>query len=266
MTLRVTVLGSGSSSGVPGLDFGWGECDPTNPKNRRRRPGLIIEDLDTGTRVLIDTPPDLREQLLDADVERLDAVVYTHPHADHLNGIDDLRGINRRMQSELPVYADENTFKQISERFAYVLDAIPPKDDGSKPFFYKPVLHPHHVIAPGDRFQIGSLTFEAFDQDHGFSRTLGFRIGDFAYSTDVTRLEEAAFDVVRDVPVWMIAVLGWNDHPTHCHVDKAIEWVSRAGARRSVLGHLSPSIDYQTLKDYLPSHMEPAYDGMTFDI
>jgi len=264
--LRVTVLGSGSSSGVPGLDYGWGDCDPNNPKNRRRRPGIIVEDIDSGTRVLIDTSPDLREQLLDADIDRLDAVVYTHAHADHLNGIDDIRGINRQMQEALPVYLSQKTYDEISARFGYVLEPLPPKDDGTPPYFFKPVLYPHHIIAPGDRIEIGSLTLEAFDQDHGFSRTLGFRIGDFAYSTDVTRLEEAVFETVKDVRVWMIGVLGWHEHQTHCHVDKAIDWVKRAGAERAVFGHLSGLIDYQILKDYLPSHMQPAYDGMVFEV
>lgn len=266
MPLKVTILGAGSSSGVPAIDLGWGACDPNEPKNRRRRPGIFLEDTETGKQILIDTPPDIRQQLLDIGVSHLDALVYTHPHADHLNGIDDIRGVNRSMQEAVPVYLDQKTFDEITKRFAYVLDPLPPGEDGSKPFYYKPVLYPHNVIAPGQTVDICDRVFQVFEQDHGYSRTLGFRIGNFAYSTDVTRLEEAAFDVVSGVDLWLIGVLGWKEHATHCHVDKAIEWVERAGAKRAILCHLGPTIDYQTLKDYLPSHIQPAYDGMTFEI
>lgn len=266
MTLRITVLGSGSSSGVPALDYGWGDCDPEEPKNRRRRPGILIERPGSNGPILIDTPPDLREQLLDASVERLSAVVYTHAHADHLHGIDDLRGLNRRMQAAIPVYAAQNTFDDIGGRFGYVLTPIPDKPDGSPPFYFKPVLHPQHVIEPGDAFEIDGLGFKAIDQDHGHSRTLGFRIGDFAYSTDVTRLDDGAFDMLAGTKLWMIGVLGWTDHPTHAHVDKAVEWVERVGAERAVLGHLGPTIDYATLKGKLPAHIQPAYDGMVLEV
>lgn len=264
--MKITVLGSGSSSGVPAIDMGWGECDPANPKNRRRRPGILVEWPEPETRLLIDTPPDLREQLLDAGADWLSAVLYTHAHADHLHGIDDIRGVNRTMQQAIPVYLDQATHESIQSRFGYVLEAIPPRDDGTPPFYYKPVLAPQHVIEAGDSFEIGGQSVRVFDQDHGFSHTLGYRIGDFAYSTDVTRLDDSAFELLAGVRVWMIAVLGWNDHPTHAHVDKALDWIERVGPERGVLGHLSPKIDYRTLKDYLPDHVEPAFDGMVIEL
>jgi len=264
--MRITVLGAGSSSGVPALDLGWGKCDPSEPRNRRTRPALLIEDDASELRILIDTPPDLRQQLLDADVRSLTAVVYTHAHADHLHGIDDLRGVNRAMQAAIPVYADRKTFDEIEERFSYVLSPIPDKDDGSPGFYFKPVLYPQHVIEPGDDFAIGGLSFTVFDQDHGYSHTLGFRIGDFAYSTDVTRLDDRAFEILTGVKCWMIGVLGENEHPTHAHVDKAVDWVERVGPERAVFGHLSPALDYGTLKQTLPPHIEPAYDGMVLDV
>ncbi len=264
--MRITVLGSGSSSGVPAIDQGWGKCDPAEPRNRRRRPGLLVEDDACKTRVLIDTPPDLRAQLIDTATDWLSAVVYTHPHADHLHGIDDLRGVNRAMQKPIPVYADRKTFDEIEGRFGYVLQPIPEPDDGSPVFYFKPVLYPQHEIAPGDRFEIGGLDFTVFDQDHGYSHTLGFRIGDFAYSTDVTRLDEDAFDVLGGVRFWMIGVLGEHEHPTHVHVAKAVDWVKRVEPDRAVFGHLGPGLDYATLKRNLPPNIEPAYDGMVFEV
>lgn len=264
--MKITILGAGSSSGVPAVDLGWGKCDPAEPRNRRTRPALLIEDDARDVRVLIDTPPDLRQQLLDAEVQSLTAVVFTHAHADHLHGIDDIRGVNRAMQAPIDVYADRKTFDEIESRFGYVLAPIPDRDDGSPGFYFKPVLHPQHVIAPGDGFRIGGLDFTVFDQDHGYSRTLGFRIGDFAYSTDVTRLDETAFDILAGVRCWMIGVLGEHEHPTHAHVDKAVDWVKRVEPERAVFGHLSPSLDYRTLKEALPPHIEPAYDGMILEL
>lgn len=170
------------------------------------------------------------------------------------------------MKAAVPVYLDQQTFTSLKERFGYVLNPIPPRDDGSPGFFYKPVLFPHHVVAPDDRLEIAGLPVTVIDQNHGSSRTLGFRIGDFAYSTDVTRLDSAAFEALAGVRVWMIAVLGWKEHPTHAHVDKAVRWIEQVAPERGVLGHLSPMIDYRTLTAYLPPHIEAAYDGMILDI
>ena len=181
--MRVTVLGCGHSGGTPLVGKGWGKCDPDNPRNRRLRPSILVED--AGTQILVDTSPDLRQQLLNSGTERLDAVLYTHAHGDHLHGIDDLRAINRAMNLPIATYADAATWEVISTRFAYVLDH---ETKGANPY-YKPALTVHE-IAPGDAFDVGGVHITAFDQDHGFMRTIGYRLGAMAYSTDVVELPE----------------------------------------------------------------------------
>ncbi|MFQ5764369.1 MAG: MBL fold metallo-hydrolase, partial [Rhodospirillales bacterium] len=168
--MRATILGSGPSSGIPTIAEGWGACDPENPRNRRLRPSILVEN--GATRVLVDTSPDLRQQLLDANVNRLDAVLYTHGHADHLHGVDDLRGVNRAMNAPLDVYADASTLKQLETRFAYATRPLPPDAE----VYFKPVLNVHQ-IGPGDGFSVGDVDILAFDQDHGHSHTLGYRFG-----------------------------------------------------------------------------------------
>ena len=181
--MRITVLGCGHAGGTPMIGEGWGACDPENPKNRRLRPSILVEN--GATRLLVDTSPDLRQQLLTAGVDRLDAVLYTHAHADHLHGIDDLRSVNRSMNADIPAHADSDTWRQIDERFGYVMTPLKP----DVTFYYKPVLQ-KNVIAAGQTFKIGDIDIKTFDQDHGYSRTLGFRFGAFAYSTDVVNLPE----------------------------------------------------------------------------
>ncbi|NQV47858.1 MAG: MBL fold metallo-hydrolase [Rhodospirillaceae bacterium] len=253
--MKVTILGCGGSSGTPAVGYGWGKCDPENPRNRRLRPSILVEEGDTA--LLVDTSPDLRQQLLNADVSRLDAVLLTHFHADHMNGIDDLRPINRVMDGPLDYYADAVTMASTEERFGYVFE--PMAEDATT--YYKPTLIPH-ILAPGQKFRVGSIDIEVFDQDHGFCRTLGFRFGPIAYSTDVVELPEESFTAVEGVEAWIIGTLADSPHPTHAHVDKALEWIDRIKPGRAVLTHLSPLFDYQTLRDRLPDGVEPAYDGM----
>ncbi|MBC8337550.1 MAG: MBL fold metallo-hydrolase [Rhodospirillales bacterium] len=257
--MKVTILGSGPSSGIPAIHEGWGDCDPENPKNRRLRPSILVESGDTI--VLVDTSPDLRQQLLNAGIRRLDAVLYTHGHADHLHGIDDLRGVNKAMNAELPVYADATTIDIINQRFDYTVTPLAPGVD----IYYKPVLNLHEV-SPGDRFQIGELDIRAFDQDHGFSRTLGFRFGDFAFTTDLLHLPEESFAVLEGVGTWIIGVFSIQPHMTHTHVDQALEWIDRIKPERAILTHLGPTIDYAKLNDDLPDGVEAAYDGMEIEI
>jgi phosphoribosyl 1,2-cyclic phosphate phosphodiesterase len=257
--MRVTVLGCGHSGGTPMIGGGWGDCDPDNPRNRRLRPSILVED--EGTRILVDTSPDLRLQLLGADIERIDAVLFTHAHADHLHGIDDLRAVNRVMKADIPAYGDANTWQTIETRFEYI---VTPLRDGTD-FYYKPQLTPH-TIGPGDRFTVGGMTVTAFDQSHGTSRTLGYRFGDFAYSTEVVELPEESFAALDGVRVWMIGTLLAEPHPTHAHVDRAVEWSERVGAPRTILTHLSHRLDYDALRAVLPERMEPAYDGMVIDV
>ncbi len=257
--IRVTILGSGSSSGTPAIDWGWGRCDPDNIKNRRTRPSILVES--GTTRILVDSTPDLREQLLAARVRELDAVVYTHAHADHLHGIDDLRAINRAMNAPLNTYADAPTLEVLRTRFGYVLE---PLNEGAQ-FYYKPTLIPH-VIADGELFSIGDIEIAAFSQDHGFSTTLGFRFGSVAYTTDVVELSEEAFERLEGIDLWIIGTLVDHPHPTHCDVDKALAWVDRIKPKRAVLTHLGGDLDHATLAARLPAGVEPAYDGMYLEV
>ena len=183
--MRVTIIGSGSSSGTPAIDWGWGRCDPENPRNRRQRASILVQERDTT--VLVDASPDLREQLLGARIRHLDAVLFTHSHADHLHGIDDLRAVNRAMGAPLDVYADDETLALIDERFGYVFEALDPEAK----VYYKPMLVPHG-IGDGDAFSIGAIDIAVFEQDHGLSTSLGFRFGSVAYSTYVVVLSDDA--------------------------------------------------------------------------
>ena len=208
MTLTLTVLGCGSSAGVPRPALGWGACDPGNPKSRRRRCSLLAERTsDHGiTRIVIDTSPDLREQLIDASVDHIDAVFLTHEHADQTHGIDDLRSVNRMIGRPLPVYGSRETIDHVRRSFSYVFHPI---TEGQ--IFYKPYLLPHEITGP---WSIGDLEIQPIDQDHGYSRTLGFRIGRFAYSTDVVGLSDAAFARLDGLDLWIVDALRAAPHPT----------------------------------------------------
>ena len=257
--MRVTVLGCGHSGGTPLIGKGWGACDADNPRNRRLRPSILVEE--AGTSFLVDTSPDLRQQLLNTGTERLDAVLYTHAHGDHLHGIDDLRAINRAMKRPIDTYADAATWEVISKRFSYVLEPLD-KDSG---IYYKPALTVHE-IAPGDAFDVGGVSITSFDQDHGYMRTIGYRMGQVAYSTDVVALPQSAFEALEGVEVWIIGVLSDRPFPTHAHVDKALDWIGKVGPQRAVLTHLGPDLDYGTLRRRLPAEVVPAYDGMVIEV
>jgi phosphoribosyl 1,2-cyclic phosphate phosphodiesterase len=257
--MKVTVLGSGHSGGTPMIGEGWGKADPKNPKNRRSRPSILVEDGETC--VLVDTSPDLRAQLLAAEVEHIDGVLYTHGHADHLHGIDDLRAINRAMNAWIPAYADAKTWHDISARFGYVLEPL--KNDVN--FFYKPCLT-RHDIAVGDRFEIGGFKIDVLDQDHGFMKTLGFRLNDFAYSTDVVDMPEESFEKLKGIDTWMVGALWEEPHTTHADVDKVLEWAERVGPRKLILTHLSHRIDFESVSARLPDFAALAYDGMVVEI
>jgi phosphoribosyl 1,2-cyclic phosphate phosphodiesterase len=218
----------------------------------------LVEDYDT--RVLVDSAPELRTQLLAAGVSALNAVLYTHSHADHLHGIDDLRAINRAINAPLDVFADANTLSIIRARFPYVFE---PLNEGAR-FYYKPTLVPKEIRS-GDRFAIGTITITAFEQDHGFSKTLGFRFGSLAYTTDVVELSDGAFRLLEGIDAWIIGTLVDRSHPTHCDVEKALTWISRLKPRQAVLSHLGGDLDYATLAERLPKGVEPAFDGMVIE-
>jgi phosphoribosyl 1,2-cyclic phosphate phosphodiesterase len=254
--MKVTMLGCGPSMGVPAVGNDWGDCDPHDPRNRRRRASVLIEC--RGKVVLIDASPDLRQQLLDAQVTRIDALIMTHAHADHLHGIDDLRGVNRLMKEPIEIYADAKTLAEIEQRFGYVFDA-PPADG----YFYKPVLTPHPIAGP---FVAAGLPVAPFAQDHGYSTTLGFRIGAFGYSTDVTELDDAAFAVLAGVEFWIVDCLRYEPHTTHSHLAKTLSWIDRIKPRRAALTHMDRQLDYAALAAQLPPGVEPGRDGLVVEL
>jgi phosphoribosyl 1,2-cyclic phosphate phosphodiesterase len=254
--MKVTMLGCGASMGVPQIGGDWGACDPADPRNRRRRSSIMVEC--RGKTILIDASPDLREQLLAAGVTRIDALVMTHAHADHLHGIDDLRAINRLMRSPIDLYADAATLGDIEQRFGYVFDPLPP--DG---FFYKPALTPHTIDGP---FTAAGIAIVPFAQDHGFSTTLGFRMGALGYSTDVTELDDAAFAALAGIECWIVDCLRYEPHPTHSHLAKTLGWIERVKPRRAALTHLDRQLDYRELAAQLPSGVEPGRDGLVIEL
>jgi len=261
---RLTVLGCGASGGVPRIGNDWGACDPAEPKNRRTRCSVVIERFDRGdrpTRVLVDTGPDLRAQLLAANIDFIDAVIYTHAHADHLHGIDDLRAFWHMTEHLIDVYADETTIGHLDRAFGYCFTRPP----GS---LYPPILR-HNLAVPGAPITVrgsgGAMTVTPFRQIHGDTESLGLRVGALAYSCDVSDLPRASIPWLTDLDVWIVDALRQRPHPSHFSVPEAIAWISRLGPRRAVLTHLHNELDYATLKRDLPEPIEPAYDGMTID-
>lgn len=256
--LHFTILGCGSSGGVPRLGGHWGDCDPANPRNTRRRCSLLVEREDDGgiTRVLIDTTPDMRAQLLDAGVGELDAVVYTHSHADHVHGIDDLRQIVFNMRKRLPVWADGDTQNALLDRFGYAF--VQP--EGSP---YPPILDLHTIKGPFDiRGAGGTLTFRPFKVGHGSIDALGFRVADLAYLPDVAEIYDAAWTELENLDCWILDALRRKPHPTHAHLDLALEWIAKMAPRHAVLTNMHLDLDYDDVANETPDHIVPAYDGL----
>jgi phosphoribosyl 1,2-cyclic phosphate phosphodiesterase len=260
MTLTVTILGCGSSGGVPRPALGWGACNPQNPKNRRRRCSLLVErtNKDRRTRILVDTSPDLREQLLDADVDWLDAVLFTHEHADHTHGIDDLRGLVIHRRRRIDVYFDELTAKVMSDRFGYCFVAPP----GSG---YPPILNEHR-LSPGHAVTVegegGPIVALPFLQDHGDIPSLGFRFGGLAYSSDLVDLPAESVAALAGIDIWIVDALRYTPHPSHFSLEQALEWIDRIKPKHAILTNMHSDLDYVELKSKLPPNVEPAYDGM----
>jgi phosphoribosyl 1,2-cyclic phosphate phosphodiesterase len=262
MNLSFTILGCGSSMGVPRPALGWGACDPKNPKNRRRRTSLLVERQGPGgrTRVLIDTSPDLREQLLDADVDWLDGVLFTHPHADHTHGIDDLRPLFVKNRRRIDAYLDEPTSHALMERFQYCFQKLPGSD-------YPPILTERPLVA-GQRLTItgegGPIDVLPILQQHGNIPSLGFRFGNLAYSCDLSGVPPESLAALAGLEVWIVDALRYTPHPSHFNLADALAWIDRVKPQRAILTNLHSDLDYEVLLRQLPPHVEPAFDGLRF--
>lgn len=264
MSLRVTILGCGSSAGVPRVGQGWGACNPDNPRNRRRRCSILVERIapEGRTVVLVDTSPDLREQLLGVGIERLDGVLVTHEHADHTHGIDDVRPLAIHMRRRIDLWADAKTSRLLMERFGYCF-ASPPGSD------YPPILTMHPIVAgkpvsvagPG-----GEVTALPFDMEHGATTALGFRFADLAYCSDVNLMPEESVACLYGLDVLIVDALRHTPHPTHFNVKQALDLIERVKPKRAVLTNLHTDLDYEALAGELPEGIVPAHDGMEIEV
>ena len=260
--MRVTLLGTGASAGVPligGVDGAgdWGDCDPAEPRNRRTRSSIVIQ---CDQRLLVDTSPDMRTQLLECRVPRVDAVLFTHAHADHITGIDDVRILNRLVKRPLEAFATQKTLDEVMRRFAY---AFKPWDP---PHFFRPVLNAVPVEA-GATVEIAGMSVRLFNQNHGRVDTLGLRVGAFGYSTDVVKLDEAALSVLEGVDTWVVGCfLRSAAHWTHADLGQVMRWVERLRPRRTVLTHMGTEMDWAWMQANLPAGIEAGYDGLVLDV
>jgi phosphoribosyl 1,2-cyclic phosphate phosphodiesterase len=244
--------GAGGSDNV-------GACDPAEPRNRRTRGSIVVESGE-GTRLLVDTSPDMRLQLLACRVPGIDAILYTHAHADHITGLDDVRILNRIARRPLDAFATRDTLGELTQRFGYAFRPWQP------PGFFRPVLVGREVLA-GDTVTAAGMQVRLFDQDHGFSRSLGLRIDGFGYSTDVVALDDAAFAALQGIDTWVVGCfLRQGPHKTHADLPQVLGWARRVGARRTVLTHMGTDMDWGWLTAHLPPGVEPGHDGMTLEL
>ena len=260
MNAQITILGCGSSGGVPRVGIGWGNCDPANPRNRRRRCSIMVErsGAEGTTRTLVDTSPDLREQMLAADVQHLDGVLVTHAHADHVHGIDDVRPLILKMRRRIDIHMDAPTAATVLLRFDYIFKTPP----GSQ---YPPLLN-HRPIEDGRACVVegagGPIEAVPFRLRHGDIDALGFRFGAVAYTPDVVDIPAVSQDYLAGLDLWIIDALQYRTHPSHFSLAEALEWITRMKPKRAVLTNLTTDFDYEKLKAEVPSNVEPAWDGM----
>lgn len=248
--MKITILGCGSSLGVPALKYGWGECDPLNPKNRRTRSSIMIEK--DGTNLLVDASPDLREQLLNCGNQKIDAIFFTHAHFDHTNGINELRPLFLKENKLLDVYSNAETLMELQQNFSYLFQHCSHE-------IYNSYLCAHEISI--GKFLIGNISGICFEQDHGYSKSLGLRIGNFAYCTDVAQITD--FSVLTNLDFWVVDCLNCDEkRPTHANLDQVLSWVEKINPKKTILTHMDTSMDYDSLIKSLPSNIEPAYDGM----
>ncbi|MGB3338043.1 MAG: MBL fold metallo-hydrolase [Devosia sp.] len=261
-----TILGCGSSGGVPRIGNVWGECDPNEPRNRRLRCSLLLEGWSEGseapTRIVIDTGCDLREQMLVAMVDRVDAVLYTHAHADHTHGIDDLRVLALHNRRRVNVYFDSETGERLRQAFGYCFEAPKGSD-------YPPILNAH-TIAPGDVFEVdgpgGSITVTVFEQIHGNIASMGFRVGNLAYSCDLSGFPEASFPAISGLDLWIVDALRPTPHPSHLSLPETLEWIARFAPKQAILTNMHIDLDYAQTEAGTPGNVTPAFDGMQLDV
>ncbi|MDR3512507.1 MAG: MBL fold metallo-hydrolase [Caulobacteraceae bacterium] len=264
--LEFTILGCGSSGGVPRADGAWGACDPNDPRNRRSRCSFLVrrrsdDGPELETTVVVDTSPEFRLQTAEAGVRRIDGVLLTHDHADQVHGIDDLRAFAIHQRTRLPCHMDEATHHTLIRRFGYIFHG-----QGGYPAICQDVALPAHGVPWSVEGPSGAIPVVTFDQDHGGIRSVGYRFGPVAYSSDVVGLDEAAFAALEGVEVWIVDALRYTPHPTHANVELALEWIARVRPRRAILTNMHIDLDFETLRRELPEGVEPAFDGLRFEV
>ncbi|MCI0465969.1 MAG: MBL fold metallo-hydrolase [Beijerinckiaceae bacterium] len=265
MSLTFTVLGCGSSGGVPRLGQGWGACDPKNPKNRRRRCSILVErtgDNGAKTQVLVDMSPDLREQLLGLGTSRLDSILLTHSHADHIHGIDDVRPLVLMARRKIDLFMDADTSAIVRANFGYIFETPP----GS---YYPALLNEHRLVTyknielngPG-----GLVAVTPFQLEHGEIGALGFRFGNVAYTPDLNGIPAQSLPYLEGLELWIVDALRYTPHPSHFCLRETLDWVAKLQPRRAILTNLHYDLDFATLEGELPPNVEPAFDGMSICI
>lgn len=262
---RFTILGCGSSPGVPRITGDWGACDPANPKNRRTRAAFLVEQFgpEGVTTVVIDTGPDFRAQMIAAGVESIDAVLYTHAHADHIHGIDDIRGFVLHNHKQVPIWADTVTMDRIRDGFGYCLKT----PVGS---MYPPIVT-ENLIDPMDapvtiEGRGGAIAFQPLLQVHGSIHSLGFRIGNIAYCSDISDFPDETVPHLAGLDMLVIDALQYRYHASHLSLSQALEWIERLKPTQAILTHMHVPLDYETVQKETPAHVEPAYDGLSFEV
>jgi phosphoribosyl 1,2-cyclic phosphate phosphodiesterase len=258
--MKITILGCGSSGGVPLIGCQCDVCLSSNPRNRRSRASIVIQA--EGKTLLVDTSPDLRMQALATGLKHLDAVIYTHAHADHTHGIDDIRSFNFHANRATPCYADADTFNELKQRFSYVFK--PPIPEYG---WFRPCMEAH-LLPEGEHFRasVEGVDCQFFRQHHGSVHSLGIRIGNFAYSTDVKSFPESSLPYLEGLELWIVDCLRYQPVPTHSHLELTLEWIHRFKPKRAILTHMGHEMDYDTLAAQLPKGVEPAYDGMVIQL